>query len=845
MRPLADDETRGLRPGSADVHTNLTGQQRRRRPRPGPGPAAQGLGAQAVPGRYLDGLSSALPVTTEGIPGQCGAGWGGVLSEEFPALAGFRAGSLVAGYRLEAQVGAGGFAVVFRARDQRLDRQVALKILAPALSADAAFRRRFIAESRAAAAVADPHVIPVYEAGEADGVLFIAMQFVIGGDLRGVLEREGPLPPDRAVEFLSPVASALDAAHGAGLVHRDVKPGNILVDARPGRPDHVYLSDFGVSKGATSSVSLTGTGVFLGTPDYSAPEQIQGRAVDERTDQYALACVAYQLLAAAVPFERDQGMAVLLAHLSEPPPSLGARRPGLPEAADAVLARGMAKVPEKRYESCRDFADALREALGLAPYHRRGPASAPGHPETQIGSPPAGFPGPAAISPAADEVRTVTKVPLLLASSPAGQAGAGPDVGPVTLPGGYEQRATRPPRDGHPHVAASGLEPGPGGKRLRTRRPGRAIRRRPVSIIALAVAIAVIGLVIATTTISSTPHGSAGTRSSGTPSAHGTPGQVQWTYTTGTHISSGPAVAGGIVYIGSDDGRVHALNAATGQVTWTYATGGGIITSPAMAVAGGTVYIGSAVGTVYALDAVTGQVRWTYTTAGNLVSSTAVAVAGGTVYIASATNKVYALDAVTGHLRWTYTTASYVDSSPAVAGGTAYIASADGTVYALTAVTGHLRWTYPTGGQVESSPAVAGGTVYTGSANAVYALAAATGQVRWTYITGGGVYSSPAVAGGTVYVGGADGKVYALDAFTGHLRWTYTTGGIDYSSPAVAGGTVYVGSEDGKVYALDAVTGHLRWTYTTRGQVVLNPAVAGGTLYIGSEDKVYALTAAG
>ena len=204
--------------------------------------------------------------------------WRGV-ERGFPgALAGLRAGSPVAGYRLEARVGAGGMAVVFRARDQRLGRLVALKVLAPALAADEVFRRRFIAESRAAAAVDDPHIIPVYEAGEAGGVLFIAMRFVIGGDLRRVLQREGPLPPGRAAEFLSPVASALDAAHGAGLVHRDVKPANILVDARPGRPDHVYLSDFGVSKGAVSSVSLTGTGQFLGTPEYSAPEQVQGRA---------------------------------------------------------------------------------------------------------------------------------------------------------------------------------------------------------------------------------------------------------------------------------------------------------------------------------------------------------------------------------------------------------------------------------------------------------------------------------------------------------------------------------------------------------------------------------------
>jgi hypothetical protein len=319
------------------------------------------------------------------------------LSEDFPVqLAGLQPGSMLARYRLEAQVGAGGMAVVFRARDERLGRLVALKVLAPALTTDTGFRRRFMAESRAAAAVDEPHIIPVYEAGEANGVLFIAMRFVASGDLRGVLEREGALAPARAAAFISPLASALDAAHGAGLVHRDVKPANILVDAHPGRPEHVYLSDFGVSKGAVSSVSLTGAGHFVGTPDYSAPEQIQGLAVDGRTDQYAMACVAYQLLAGVVPFGRDQGMAVLFAHLSASPPSLASRRPDLPGGADQVLARALAKTPKQRYECCRDFADALREALGLSPYIPAVAAPAAGHPPPQAASPLLRFSGPAA-----------------------------------------------------------------------------------------------------------------------------------------------------------------------------------------------------------------------------------------------------------------------------------------------------------------------------------------------------------------------------------------------------------------------------------------------------------------
>ena len=177
---------------------------------------------------------------------------------------GFSVGSQIAGYRLEEQIGRAGMAVVFRAQDERLQRQVALKILAPALEPDEAFRQRFIRESRSAAAVDDPHIIPVFEAGEADGVLFIAMRYVPGGDAGTLVRRIGQLPIERAVAIISAVASALDATHAAGLVHRDVKPANMLVDTRPGRPDHVYLSDFGLTKGALSSAHLTETGHFLG-----------------------------------------------------------------------------------------------------------------------------------------------------------------------------------------------------------------------------------------------------------------------------------------------------------------------------------------------------------------------------------------------------------------------------------------------------------------------------------------------------------------------------------------------------------------------------------------------------
>jgi serine/threonine-protein kinase len=283
-------------------------------------------------------------------------------------LAGFSVGSRIAGYRLEEQIGQGGTAVVFRAQDERLHRQVALKILAPALASDDEFRHRFIRESRSAAAVDDPHIIPVYEAGDANGVLFIAMRYVPSGDAGTLVRRLGPLPIPQATAMISAVASALDAAHAAGLVHRDVKPANMLVDSRPGRPDHVYLSDFGLTKGGQASATQTGTGHFLGTPTYCAPEQIRGQPVDARADEYALACAAFMLLSGEPPFLRDEGLAVLYAQMSEPPPRLTSRRRDLPAAVDDVLVRALAKVPQDRYASCGEFADDLRAASGLQRY---------------------------------------------------------------------------------------------------------------------------------------------------------------------------------------------------------------------------------------------------------------------------------------------------------------------------------------------------------------------------------------------------------------------------------------------------------------------------------------------
>jgi hypothetical protein len=286
-------------------------------------------------------------------------------------------GEQLAGYEIQERIGRGGMAVVYRALDLRLGRLVALKVLAPHLGEDEAFRQRFMRESRAAAGVDHPHIIPVFEAGEAAGVLFIAMRYVSHGDVRSLIESEGRLSPDRTARIASQVASALDVAHAHGLVHRDVKPANILLGQASGSDvDHVYLSDFGLSKHSLTPSTLTSTGQFLGTLDYVSPEQIQGQPVDGRADEYALACAVVEMLTGAPPFRRDDSMALMWAQLEAAPPRLTERRPELPPAVDDVIAAAMSKSPDGRFATCREFATALTAACEPHEAHRSGPATA-------------------------------------------------------------------------------------------------------------------------------------------------------------------------------------------------------------------------------------------------------------------------------------------------------------------------------------------------------------------------------------------------------------------------------------------------------------------------------------
>jgi len=282
-------------------------------------------------------------------------------------------GTEFAGYRILSTLGRGGMSVVYLAEHAWLQRRVALKVLAPQLAEDESFRERFIRESRLAASLDHPNVIPIFEAGASGADLYIAMRYVEGTDLRTQLREGGALDRSRAITTLRQVASGLDAAHEQGLVHRDVKPGNVLIARARGSEagEHVYLSDFGLTKRSASDSGVTGTGQFVGTLDYAAPEQFKGGAPDARTDVYSLGCVLFECLTGRPPFVSENDAGLMYAHLQEPPPSVVAQRPELPRAIDAVVAKAMAKSPSDRFPSAGAMVDEAARALGLG-----GPAEA-------------------------------------------------------------------------------------------------------------------------------------------------------------------------------------------------------------------------------------------------------------------------------------------------------------------------------------------------------------------------------------------------------------------------------------------------------------------------------------
>jgi serine/threonine-protein kinase len=407
-----------------------------------------------------------------------------VVSEEVSADTGtfsvsFAAGQEIAGYRLDTEIGRGSTATVYRARDERLGRVAALKILAPELAGDETFRQWFVPELRAVTAIRNPHIVPVFEAGLADGMLYLAMRYVPGGDVRALAVRDGSMTVGRVAAIIWQTASALDAMHAAGLVHRDVKPENILVDVTPEGRDWVYLSDFALRREPAQADGPAWARSPMSTLACVAPELIEGGPADGRADEYALAASAFDLLTGWPPFFADDATALLQAHVSQPPPTLTSRRPELPAAVDDVMARALAKAPEQRYPSCREFAAALAGALGLRPpppalVHSAGPVSGPPPDQVYLAMPSAPAPRP--------------EEPVLL---------AGPVPGPVPMP-------ALPPLP-EPVAADAPVRSAAGsGEPWLVRREPRPFRRAAIVLAVIAV-LAAAGVAVVTTGVLRSP----------------------------------------------------------------------------------------------------------------------------------------------------------------------------------------------------------------------------------------------------------------------------------------------------------------------------------------------------
>ncbi len=709
-------------------------------------------------------------------------------------------GQQIGEYRLLQRLGRGSFGIVYQAEHIHDGSQAAVKLLQLQLTRYEDLKG-FLTEARTMR-LQHPHIVSLLDFGLShENIPYLVMEYATGGSLRDRHPSGKPLPLSTISTYVAQLASALQYAHDRHVIHRDIKPQNILLRA----DGTLLLSDFGMAEVMEQS-SLTSRQGLVGTPAYMAPEQSQGKP-RPASDLYALAVLIYEWLAGRPPFQGTP-KEVMERHRFDKPPSLQKLRPELSPHVVQVISQALAKQPEQRFGTIEQFAQALQTAL--------------------------------APSLSMNQTARMRALPSLsLPSTPSGHM----TVSPRSR---RPSRARRRKGSGHASlvmlaclVLLAGIS-GAGTWMLTQHHPQKT--RVATTTVMTSVTATSYDAAIATRDIQ---FGFDAQHTRNNPYEHIiSPSNAsrlskQWSHQTGLFIRSSPVVANGLVYVGSDDHSLYALDASTGQKRWSFQTSDTIKSSPA--VANGLVYVGSGDHSLYALDASTGQKRWSYQTGDAIKSSPAVA--NDLVYVGSGDHSLYALDASTGQKSWSFQTGDAIDSSPAVANGLVYVGSADHSLYALDASTGQKRWSFQTGSTIDSSPTVSGDLVYIGSADhSLYALDASTGQKSWSYQTGGTIQdSSPAVANGLVYVGSADDGLYALDTSTGQKSWSYLIGSAITTSPMVANGLVYFGSADDSLYALDVSTGQKHWSYQTGGFIDSSPTVADGVIYVGSaDDSLYA-----
>ncbi len=701
-------------------------------------------------------------------------------------------GQQVGEYRLLHQLGRGSFGIVYQAEHIHDGSQVAVKVLQLQLTRYEDLKG-FLTEARTMR-FQHPYIVSLLDFGLShEHIPYLVMEYAVGGSLRDQYPSGSPLSLSTVSRYVCQIASALQYAHDRHVIHRDIKPQNILLRA----DGTLLLSDFGMAE-VMEQNSPGNRQSRAGTPAYMAPEQSHGKP-KPASDQYALAVLTYEWLAGRLPFQGTP-QEVVERHRFDTPPPLQQFRPELPPQVTQVISRALAKRPERRFDSVKQFEQALQLALApVLPVRQTSQVQAVI--STALPSPFSRHMAvphrPRRKSPSYAQLAILICLILL-----AGIGGAGT----WALAQHHSQQ---------PHIATTN-------------------RTKPSSAISYDTAV----------TTDGTQLGFNAQNTRNNPYEHmispanASQLRKEWSFQTSLFIRSSPAVANGLVYVGSVDHSLYAINAATGQKCWSFQTDGAINSSPA--VANGLIYVGSADDNLYAIDAATGQKHWSFQTDDAINSSPAMA--NGLVYVGSADHSLYALDASTGRKRWSFQTDDAINSSPAVANGLVYVGSADHSLYALDASTGWKRWSFQTGNAINSSPAVANGFVYIGSTDdSIYALNATTGQTRWSFQTASAINSSPAVANGFVYIGSTDDSIYALNATTGQKCWTALIGSAISSSPLVANGLIFIGSANDTIYVLNTSSGQKVWSYQTGGFIDSSPTVANGVIYVGSaDDNLYA-----
>lgn len=671
-------------------------------------------------------------------------------------------------YDVLAEVGRGEFGIVWQGRHRQLHREVAIKQLAGPATPE--YASRFQREARILAQMDHPHVVTVYDYREQDGLRLLVMELLPGGTFAD--RRAAGIGVETAIAAAMAAASGLHHVHDRGILHRDVKPENLMFD----RQGTLKVTDFGIARGdilEATSINLTHAGEFFGTPAYVSPEQA-GHAlaqgwppIDARSDQYSLAAVLYEALSGHLTHDTAGGaVALCTRRMNENARPLREVAPMIPAEVETVVMKALSRSPSDRFSTTEDFAIEL---------------------------------GTAATTALGTEWRARSEVQLR-------------DTGPI-LQSALGSRL--------PEVAPAVPAPG---------------RGRTLAVVVVLLAALGAGLLL-------TRHSSSSSASRGaSPPARASTLNLHlakaWSYDTGGDIFSSPAVGGGLVVVGSDDGSVYGLDAKTGARAWKRPTGGPVRSSPTLA--GNRVFVGSNDGNLYALDLLTGTVVWKVSIGFEIVSSPAVA--GNTVVVGS--NHLYAFDVANGARRWAFAPQQPIVSSPAIAGDTVVVGSNDHLVYGIALADGKERWHLRTADAVQSSPTIAGGVAYVGGLDGnVYAANAETGASKWAADLGAPVKSSPVVSANRLYVGTDGGRLAALDLATGNIVWSFRTPDRIDSSPTVVNDVVVVGCEDGNVYAIAKGSGTVAGMFTTAGPVLSSPQADGTTIVIGSYDsKVYSIS---